>query len=460
MIKFPIRYSRDLLPRAFESLLTLLFSTFLALTASKLLSLQSKGIIEITLFHGLLLIVILLSLVLWDITRQIRISSWERKLDDRLLEEVLKLSEAQRVFSWFRLIPLLDSYRKMNLHEVIPTYWSLVSTSFLAAIIVFKIEQYWGVLVFFYILYLLSILNATLRHVKLREEIENEISAAHSQATIFHQRQIDWLAHGRISEYKNKLEQIFDQFWIIFQKTLKNGIGPTILIEMTWSIIFISSCLWCYFKGFDTKSLSSPFLSVVIFELLKSFSTLNSNCFKIGESIQVKKYLNKTWDQNLVSTPEEIGAEFSSLKISNLHYFSQGLKKSLDKFSLELGQQSILCLFVLDKDKRDIFLSLLKNQIKSTYGEIILTPSNSEIVIIDWSTYGSYSSHLTAQNFVLNRMKERKGALFIIDSILDEDKDFGPSTLLPIIKTNQLGCILITQNKFRLKEFDHFKILT
>jgi hypothetical protein len=460
MIKFPIRYTRDLLPRAFESLLTLLFSTFLALTASKLLSLQSKGIIEINLFHGLLLIVILLGLLLWDITRQIRISSWERKQDDDLLEEVLKLPESQRVFSWFRIIPLLDSYRKMNLHEVVPTYWSLISTSFLAAIIIFKIEKYWAFLVFFYVLYLLSILNATLRHVKLREEIENEISAAHSQATLFHQRQIDWLAHGRISEYKNKLEQIFDQFWIIFQKTLKNGIGPTILIEMTWSIIFISSCLWCYFKGLDTKNLSSPFLSVVIFELLKSFSALNSNCFKIGESIQVKKYLNKIWDQNLVSPPEEKRTAFSSLKISNLNYFSKGLKKSLDKFSLELGPQSMLCLFALDKDKSDIFLSLLKNQIKSASDQIILTPPNSEIVILDWSNYGSYSSYLSAQNFVLNRMKERQGALFIIDSILDDHNDFGSSTLLPIIKTNQLGCILITQNKFFLKEFENFKILT
>ncbi len=450
--------NKEFKSKTIEALVILLFSTILLFVSTKLFSLNSRGIITLRHEEGLTFIIFAFTLCLWDFLRQMNLARWEKNQDEQLLTSIMSLEDEKIRFSWFRVLPLIDGYRKTYIHELVPTFWLLTTSAFYSFVVIIELGEAKFLLAFFYFFYLFILYKSVRKHIELRRQIELQITECQSVAFPLMQRQLDWIVSGRLDEFKKNLTNLFDKYWPILSATLHNSIIPTLLLDFSWALLYIGACFWKMTDSNSSFSGDSTFLSIIIFELFKTISNLNGNCFKIGETIQLRESLGKVLETFNLFKLREKYPTFKNLKLSKINF---GLKNTDIKLNncnlaLEHGEQHFLYSF--DRNKTEVLIGLISKTIKQDSGLVEMIPEDSPVLVLDRDGNRDYLSKNSITQ-IKNKLAQSKNRLTVIDSLLDYCELDELKEFMQYLKAEKQSCLFISHNKKHFERIEDFKIL-
>jgi hypothetical protein len=444
--------------KATEAVVLLFFSSLLVFVSSKVFTLSVRGFITIGSLEIGLFVTLAMSIFLWDIVRQMELSKWERTQDKILIDQMLVTADDEARFIWFRLIPLLDGYRKTYIHELVPTLWLLVSSAFFSLIIIREFAQISALLIGFYLFYLFILFRSVRKHIELRRAIESQITESQELAYPLIQQHLDWVVSGRFEELRRNLNALFNGYWPILSATLSNSFLPTLLLDVSWTILFIGACVWRYLYTGNAFHGDAIFFSIMVFELFKTITALNGNCFKVGETIQLRQSLKEVLERY-----PRFGTQAGPSRIELLEgrgITVQTPTTTIGKHPIELdikeGDQELY--FSFDRDKTATFIGLIRRQLQPTEGLLKFVPPGAKATVLDPSVSRNYLSTDS-----LERLRQRtlnsRDQLVVIESLLDNASTEEVITFVRFLRQEKITALVITHNKWHYENIPDFKIL-
>jgi ABC-type transport system involved in cytochrome bd biosynthesis fused ATPase/permease subunit len=325
-------------------------------------------------------------------------------------------------------------------------------------IIIREFAQISALLIGFYLFYLFILFRSVRKHIELRRAIESQITESQELAYPLIQQHLDWVVSGRFEELRRNLNALFNGYWPILSATLSNSFLPTLLLDVSWTILFIGACVWRYLYTGNAFHGDAIFFSIMVFELFKTITALNGNCFKVGETIQLRQSLKEVLERY-----PRFGTQAGPSRIELLEgrgITVQTPTTTIGKHPIELdikeGDQELY--FSFDRDKTATFIGLIRRQLQPTEGLLKFVPPGAKATVLDPSVSRNYLSTDS-----LERLRQRtlnsRDQLVVIESLLDNASTEEVITFVRFLRQEKITALVITHNKWHYENIPDFKIL-